>query len=282
MTRSIVDVAVVSVVFVAAVAGSAAADPPASPVNFRAVGAVKRVELAWDAPTHTGGSEVTLYLVYRSASPGIQPNGSAQLRVDPPGTAARDLAVATGSTYFYAVTAMNGDGESPPSGEVEVRVPLAPPRVEGLHASMEGATVRLRWLLPVGTPIGGFEVWRDAGPAFRLHLTTGFEGATLDEDVEDGDELRYAVTAFDPDGTGRSRDWDEAQWEHELTDADVLPFDVVLDRDADGTRDRDDAYPLDATRSERGEDLVGRWLGWAAAILFLVLALAYAVRPRGR
>jgi hypothetical protein len=85
---------------------------PAAPVLTPTSGLVS-VALSWTVPAD-GGSPISGYRIYRGTTPG----GEALLTTVTIGTTYLDTAVTSGVTYYYQVTAVNGDGESVRSVEV--------------------------------------------------------------------------------------------------------------------------------------------------------------------
>lgn len=94
----------------AVVAGATAV--PASPVLAATAGSTV-VHLLWAAP-FDGGSAITAYNIYRGTTSG----GEVLLATIPPGTIYDDVAVLSGTTYYYEVSAVNIEGESARSTEV--------------------------------------------------------------------------------------------------------------------------------------------------------------------
>ncbi len=102
-------------------AGSTATAPgaPAAPRVSAANG--KGVNVAWSAPSDTGGSAITGYRVYRGTT-----SASQGTLVTTLGTVLsyKDTTTTRGTTYYYAVSAINVAGEgpkSPPSAAVRAK-----------------------------------------------------------------------------------------------------------------------------------------------------------------
>jgi hypothetical protein len=101
----------------------AVATPPAAPTGLSAAAGDAQVVLNWSAPASNGGSPVSSYKVYRSTS------ANFELLLPTPtitGTTYTDTPASNGTTYFYKVSAVNGVGEGPLSGEA-FATPTAPP-----------------------------------------------------------------------------------------------------------------------------------------------------------
>lgn len=85
---------------------------PAAPV-LTATPSTGVVNLSWTVP-FDGGSAITAYNVYRGTSAGAE----TPLATVTTGTTYTDLAVTSGTTYYYEVSAVNADGEGARSVEV--------------------------------------------------------------------------------------------------------------------------------------------------------------------
>src|SRR5207249_1452712 len=86
---------------------------PSPPRSLSAAAGDARVTLAWLAPSSDGGSPITNYTIYR----GTSSSGKSLLTTAGNVSAYTDTGVTNGVTYYYVVTAVNGIGESDPSGE---------------------------------------------------------------------------------------------------------------------------------------------------------------------
>ena len=94
---------------------------PDAPTGLQATAGDGRVDLSWNAPDNTGTAggtkvEITHYLVYKSTSSGNLETGDTK-RVES-GTSATFDGLANGTTFYFAVSAVNSVGEGALSNEV--------------------------------------------------------------------------------------------------------------------------------------------------------------------
>src|SRR2546427_8616326 len=80
---------------------------PSAPQNLQATAGTGNVTLSWQAPSSNGGSPITNYKIYRSSSSGTE----GLLVTIGNLTSYNDTGLASGHTYFYKVTAVNGIGK---------------------------------------------------------------------------------------------------------------------------------------------------------------------------
>lgn len=170
---------------------------PDTPGSFSAVVDGDAVRLAWTLPS----SSVDRFTVYR---------GDVPARLAPVANVTepqmRDAGVSRGRTYYYAVTASNAIGESPPTPIASVSLVTKPGAPQSVFAApLEGA-VRVTWQAPFDTgeasaaSISYYVSRRDPGSdRFRI-LDTGELRNTsfLDARVTPGLEYAYTVTALNP------------------------------------------------------------------------------------
>ena len=91
---------------------------PSAPRSVTATrSATKGVNLAWTAPSSTGGSPITAYRIYRSTATGTETFLVAIGNV----TSYVDTATSAGVRYYYKIAAVNAVGVSPLSAEVNAR-----------------------------------------------------------------------------------------------------------------------------------------------------------------
>jgi fibronectin type 3 domain-containing protein len=85
--------------------------PPGSPTSLKATATTTSISLSWTAPT----GPVSSYNVYRGTAPGGE--GALPYQTGVSGSPWTDPSTASGTTYYYKVTAVNGGGEGPASNE---------------------------------------------------------------------------------------------------------------------------------------------------------------------
>ena len=94
-------------------ARSLSQNPPGAPTGLNALAGAGSVALSWNAPAFDGGSPISNYRVYRGTSPGaVSFHANAGTT-----TSYADTSVSNGTTYYYKVSAENGNGEGPLSNE---------------------------------------------------------------------------------------------------------------------------------------------------------------------
>lgn len=175
---------------------------PSEPQDLVAEAGVGYINLSWSPPVLDGGRPVDGYRVYRGNS-----SGGETLLIDL-GIVFKhtDHGVIEGQTYFYQVSAENGQGEGPMSNEANATVPTVPSPPENLSAIGGYREVALVWDPPFtngGSPVTNHRVYRGTipgGETFLLELgnVTGF----LDVGLADGQEYFYQVSAVNIVGEG--------------------------------------------------------------------------------
>ncbi|HKZ59347.1 MAG TPA: kelch repeat-containing protein [Candidatus Thermoplasmatota archaeon] len=94
---------------------------PEPPFDLRVTSEFGRVDLYWRAPNGSFNLGLLQYTIYR----GEDPDQLVPINNRVGGTSGTDTQLANGSTYFYAVAAVNDVGEGPPS-EVVSTIAIAP------------------------------------------------------------------------------------------------------------------------------------------------------------
>ena len=91
-----------------------AAEVPGIPIGFMVTAGNGYVMLAWSEPSHDGGSVITSYRIYKGVSEDI-----LDIWEDVNDLYYTDETVANGNTYYYAVSALNAEGEGEKTGILE-------------------------------------------------------------------------------------------------------------------------------------------------------------------
>jgi len=192
----------------------------AAPGGLSVEGGVGQIRVLWGASVD---EDLRGYNVYRSLRPdqGYERLlGNEGLSFTTGQTSYVDSAVVGGETYYYAVSAVTGGGESSRSvfaGAQVGRDEVGPGSPVGLSAvGAEGsAAVELRWSAPsrdadggVLTGLGGYVVYRSKGDGEGLlavdTLAVG-ERSYRDEGLEGGAVYYYAVSGVDGLGNEGTR-----------------------------------------------------------------------------
>lgn len=174
---------------------------PAAPVLASAVAGAGGISLTWTQPS--GGDAPTGYRVYRGTG------GGSMAFVAAVGAANRsytDTSVAGGTTYSYAVTAVNAAGESAASNQLSATawtVP-GPPTLTAAKGGKGG--VALTWRPPAangGAAVTGYRIYRGAASgAETLLATVGDVTSYADTSAPNGKTSYYQVAAVNAMGAG--------------------------------------------------------------------------------
>jgi fibronectin type 3 domain-containing protein len=164
--------------------------PPPPPVGLAAAAGDGRVTLSW-TPVHGASS----YTVRRASDPA----GPFAIVAGAPVPASIDSGVVNGTTYYYAVSALNAGGESIPGAAVAA-MPVGPPDApEGLRASGGNGEIMLAWNAAAGAT--SYVVRRAEaaeGPWVAIAQPAG--PAYTDTGLANGTPLFYNVTAQNAGG----------------------------------------------------------------------------------
>ena len=178
---------------------------PSAPTSLSALGGVERAMLSWTAPTLTGGSPITDYVVEFALV------GSSTWSTFADGTSVETTSTVTGltngRTYQFRVRAVSagGTGEASLTASAPVGVPGMP---TGLSATPLASAVRLSWSAPTqngGSPItdyvievsdDGASTWTVFGDAESTERTATVTGLT------NGTSYAFRVAAANVLGSG--------------------------------------------------------------------------------
>ncbi|MGQ0536025.1 MAG: DUF4332 domain-containing protein [Methanobacteriota archaeon] len=250
--------------------GTALAAAPTAPDDVDAESAIGHVLVSFSPPGSDGGFPLRGYRVYRSGSPEFFPEtpiheAQGTTRLVEIRNAPKDVLL------YYAVSAFNADGEGPLSHSDGAVLHGAPPLVDDLRAEAETRGIRLTWRQPQRPFLAGAQVWRfDEGSIGLLETVAGAE--YLDSGVTDGVIYGYLVTTYYEGGAGLYERLSQAEAEYGLVPGAVASREARVDSDGDGTRDREDEFPFDATRT--GGPTADDDRPWLLVVLLCGAALA--------
>jgi len=177
---------------------SATATAPMAPANLTAAGGNAQATLSWQSSTGA-----TSYSIFRGTSPGGESATAVATGVT--GTSYTNTGLATNTTYYYTVEAVDGTGASGYSNEAfatttgTVTVPSAP---AGLTATAGNGQVSLVWTATAGA--ASYNVYRgtSSGGEGGIPLASGIAGTTyVDTGRTNGVAYYYKVAAVNSAGT---------------------------------------------------------------------------------
>jgi hypothetical protein len=134
--------------------------PPSAPLNPAAIPSAGRIDVTWSAPSNNGGTAISSYRIYRG------PDGaSLSLRGTAAGLAFGDVSLPAGTTFFYAVSAVNAAGEGPLSAVVSATTPVPPAAPANVLAQPGSGIgqIRITWSPPPsngGSPVTKYQIYR--------------------------------------------------------------------------------------------------------------------------
>ncbi|WP_374971080.1 peroxidase family protein [Terrabacter sp. BE26] len=176
---------------------------PSEPTGVVGTAGNGQVALTWVAPTSTGGSALTGYVVQVITGTTVV----RQVTLTGTATSTTITGLANGTAYTFRVAAINGAGPgvlSAPSAAVTPRtVPGAPTGVAGTRGN---AQVALRWVAPVsngGSAITGYTVQVITGTTVQRTVTlTGTATSTTITGLTNGTAYTFRVAARNVAGQG--------------------------------------------------------------------------------
>jgi titin len=176
---------------------------PSVPGNLTAIGGNGYIALTWASPWSDGGSIVTSYHIYRGTT-----EASITLMNSTENASYTDLAVATGTIYYYAVAAVNAVGEGTRSATVSTTPTVAlsvPSMPQGVQAMLSGENLRVTWYPPArdgGSAVTGYQVYRGVSPSALLPVAVSSALEYVDTTAVRGMTYYYAVAAVNEVGEG--------------------------------------------------------------------------------
>ncbi len=177
---------------------------PGSPGNLSGSLDNETIILSWTTPSNNGGSAIIGYDIYRgyfSSSLAFE----ASIGVT---NTFMDVGLKEGTSYYYLVKAVNGDGEGAASSEIGVRT-MGPPSPPSMRScTVNGSSIILEWNPPTtsgGEPILYYDIYRGTATGQEMFLTTESGDMFNDTGLPSGQTFYYAVTAVNIKGeSGRS------------------------------------------------------------------------------
>ena len=176
------------------------ADVPGTVTGLMAVAGNASVTINWTAPSHTGGSPITGYLIYRGTQ-----SGSESFLWNTASLNFKDTELTNGQTYYYYVRASNSNGAGQPSGEVSstpLTVPYAP---KDLKASKADQAAILTWSSPSvdgGSPILYYRIYRGTTLGSEIFISNSTITSFMDNGLTNGRTYYYLVSAVTGAGEG--------------------------------------------------------------------------------
>ncbi|MGO8673986.1 MAG: choice-of-anchor tandem repeat GloVer-containing protein, partial [Capsulimonadaceae bacterium] len=165
-----------------------------APTGLAATAGNAQVGLSWSSSTGA-----TSYNVYRATSSGAE--GSTTIGTAST-TAYTDTGLSNGTTYFYKISAVNGEGTSAQSSETSATPePPAPAAPSGLTATPGGAQISLSWTASTGA--ASYNVYRatTSGAEGTTAIGTATTTTYTDTGLTNGVTYFYKVAAVNGGGT---------------------------------------------------------------------------------
>jgi fibronectin type 3 domain-containing protein len=132
---------------------------PGAPTGLTPKPGNSQVTLSWTAPVSDGGSEVSSYNVFEGTTADL--SGSAPV-TNVTGTTVTLPSLINGTTYFFAVAAVNAAGQGPLSIEMQAVPMTVPEAPTGLTATRGNTQVVLSWAAPAsegGSQVTGYDLY---------------------------------------------------------------------------------------------------------------------------
>lgn len=171
--------------------------PPAVPTGLAATPGNTQVSLLWNAVSGATG-----YTLFRSTVQGTQ---GAAVTTNQAATSFVNTGLTNGTTYFYSVAAVNGNGSSLASAQVSAKpaAPPVPPAPTGLTATPGNAEVTLAWAASTGAV--SYNIYRSTVTNGQgdVPVVTGITALTFkDTGLVNNTTYYYKVAAVNANGTG--------------------------------------------------------------------------------
>lgn len=168
---------------------------PGAPASFDASGADTAATMNWTAPLSDGYSPVLGYHVYR----GLESGNLSQVATVS-GLGYHDTGLASGTTYYYRITAYNAAGDGNATAEVALSTPVKVDAPIGLTATAGEGKITLRWNQPVGVSVFTYSIFRGNSSGAEEFLTNYPATGWVDSNVTVGQTYYYKVSAMTMQG----------------------------------------------------------------------------------
>lgn len=187
--------------------GSTDTTAPAPPSEVSGTASEATVELTWEA---VEADDLDGYNVYRSTSSFDDVSELTPQNDSPLSDASyTDDQLTNGTTYYYAVTAVDDSSNESEASSVISKTPgdAAPPSAPANFSGTAGdATVDLEWGAVEADDLDGYNVYRSTSSFSEVSGMSALNGSPLsdasytDNDVSNGTTYYYRVTAIDDAG----------------------------------------------------------------------------------
>ncbi|MGI0101694.1 MAG: fibronectin type III domain-containing protein [Nitrosotalea sp.] len=172
------------------------------PLHVTAVASDGQISLTWQAPSFTGGSQITGYHIYRGASSAGEMMFHAMSSTN---QSFVDTRLGNGIPYYYYVTAVNSVGQSRGSNEVYATPGTISSTPQDLVADLTNGNVYLTWHPPAstnGSPVTKYNIYRGTYPGLEVLLksTSSDTASYTDNTVQSDQTYYYYVTAVNTGG----------------------------------------------------------------------------------
>lgn len=179
---------------------------PGQITDWIATGQSASVFVQWNAPGSNGGNAITQYRIYK----GTSSSSLSVVYTDDLSTQGQhmqwsDTAVAAGTTYYYAVAAINGHGEGARSETKSAAVGATPSVPRNVAATPGNQKVTLTWDTPAsdgGFGISSYNIYRGCNAPLNLYTTIGNVQTFTDTGLTNGVPCAYSVQAINEKGLG--------------------------------------------------------------------------------
>ena len=178
---------------------------PSAAILDSATAGTASVALAWSKPASSGGSSITGYRIYRSSTSGAE---TLLTTLASTATTYTDSGLASGSTYYYKVAAVNAKGTGALSNEksaITAAATITVPDTPALTSASPGnATVSLTWTAPGSngrSSITNYRIYRATSSGAETLLTTiGNVSSFTDTGLTNGNAYYYKISAVNAVG----------------------------------------------------------------------------------